>query len=733
MAVIETVGGRYFLQTKIGQGGMGEVFKAYDKLTAEFVALKRLRPIVADAGHDDTAYNTLAQSLMREFHLLSSLKHPNIIDVKDFGFDEAAKPYFTMHLLDAPRGLLDATVGLPLAAKLNYIIDALQALIYLHRQGVLHRDIKPSNVVVDAAGKLRVLDFGIATSGDYATDIVGTMNYLAPELLLGESVSVQSDLYSVGVMAYEVLAEAPLFNTTGTRSIMMDIIQKQPNLDMMNAPLSVQTVIGRLLLKSPGYRYGDAWQVILALCHAMNWTPPDDTAVRESFLHASSFVGRQDEIAQLMEGLQRTRDSHGSSWIVSGESGVGKSRLLEELRVQALVEGHTALRAFAVQDSEQYKVFETIVANLLLTTPVTAEEAMVLRKVAPDAERLTGHDLTDANPPTPADIARQLPQTIKNVILRQTKPLLIIIEDVHWELESLDLVQAIQASIQSLPIMIVCSYRSDENRYLYGRLAQDSRHIVLSRFTRREIATLASNMLGSAGTNLAVLQLIEEQSEGNIFLMIDLIELLAENITNMEDIDQVELPDSVMSASFQAIVKRRLQRVPLDYQPMLRLAAVIGREIDFDLLEHIDGEFDYEEWLSYSGDAALLTIEKGQWLFAHDKIRDGLLTMVDEHDVIRMHREVAEAIEAVYPQDPAHDLPLLEHWHVVGELEKEIDYLHKVARSVNVVDASYLIDRTLERLPQDHPGRSAVLDLYASVMRNQQATSPDDNPDASSS
>jgi eukaryotic-like serine/threonine-protein kinase len=718
MAVIETVGGRYYLQAQIGQGGMGEVYKAYDRLTGEFVALKRLRSIAVEAGPDDTAYNALAQSLAREFHMLASLKHPHIIDVKDFGFDAKTHPYFTMLLLDDPRSLLDATRGLTLEDKLNYIVDLLQALIYLHRQRVLHRDLKPSNVVIDQMGHLHVLDFGIATSGDYALEIAGTMNYLAPELLLGEAVSVQSDLYSVGVMIYEVLAEQPLFSIKGNRSLAMDILQHQPDLAPTNAPIAVQQVIARLLLKSPEYRYTDARQVILALCRAMNWTPPNDTAVRESFLMAASFVGRQDELAQLMAGLQRTQEGHGSSWIVSGELGVGKSRLLDEVRVRALVAGYNVLWAVATAGSERYRVFHSILARLLLTTSVSAEEAIMLRLVVQEVERLTAHELSQQNALTPEDIANKLPQTIKNVILRQKNPLLIILEDVHLEPESLDLVQDIQANIQSLPIMIVCSYRSDENRYLYGRLAQDSHHIALSRFTRREINTLASNMLGGAGSNPAVLRLIEEQSEGNIFLMIDLIELLAENITNIEDLDQVELPESIMSASFQTVVKRRLERVPLDYRPMLYLAAVIGREIDFDLLEYIDDEFDYEEWLSYSGDAALLTIEQGRWMFAHDKIRDGLLVMVDEGEVKRLNRLAAEAIEAVHPGDAAYYLRLLEHWHHTGNLVKEIDYLHKLARSVDVDTATHLLDRTLHHLPGDHAGRSALLDLYTSVTRS---------------
>src|SRR5690606_28739346 len=133
------VSDRYMLLEPLGQGGMGTVYRAHDRLNGQVVALKRVR-----TGRDFDPNNTLdvRLALAQEFRLLATLRHPNIISVLDYGFDADGHPFFTMDLLEEPRDIMTVAKRLPLQAKIRLVTEMLQALAYLHRRGIVHRDLK---------------------------------------------------------------------------------------------------------------------------------------------------------------------------------------------------------------------------------------------------------------------------------------------------------------------------------------------------------------------------------------------------------------------------------------------------------------------------------------------------------------------------------------------------------------------------------------------------------------
>src|SRR5690606_23748865 len=142
---------------------------------------------------------TLRLALTREFQVLASLRHPNVVDVLDYGFDDEQRPYFTMSLIENAVSLREAGRRAPLAQKVSLLIQVLEALVYLHRRGIIHRDLKPDNALVTPDGQVRVLDFGLAIARDQGPDGVyaGTVRYMAPEVVRGEPPDEASDLYSV--------------------------------------------------------------------------------------------------------------------------------------------------------------------------------------------------------------------------------------------------------------------------------------------------------------------------------------------------------------------------------------------------------------------------------------------------------------------------------------------------------------------------------------------------------
>jgi serine/threonine protein kinase len=141
---------------------MGVVYRAEDLLTGKPVALKRVTipadQFILDPDIDGSNYNL---SLAQEFQALATIRHPNIISVYDFGFDRQGMPYFTMEFIEGGQDILEVGRDLSLEKKIDFIIQVLQALVYLHRRGILHRDLKPANAMV-LDGKVRLLDFGLS-------------------------------------------------------------------------------------------------------------------------------------------------------------------------------------------------------------------------------------------------------------------------------------------------------------------------------------------------------------------------------------------------------------------------------------------------------------------------------------------------------------------------------------------------------------------------------------------
>lgn len=703
----EVIAGHYVLGDELGAGGMGAVYRATDRLTGQRVALKRVR-----VAPGLLAFNTrgsvpdTALCLAREFQTLASLRHPHIISVLDYGFDSAGQPFFTMTLLEDAAGLLAVAQQRDTAGQVDLLVQVLEALAYLHRRGIVHRDLKPDNVLVTADGQAKVLDFGLALEPAQAREVAGTLAYMAPEVLRGEGVTPAADLYAVGVMAFEMFTCRHPFSGTDLDSLIRAILSDAPDLSALpvgsdparplgrtetvllpadhaiNAPAAgtappepvghgpLGAVVARLLDKDPARRYPDAYAAITALCTAVGWPAPrEDRAVRESYIQAARFVGREAELSALLAAFEQARSGQGSAWLVGGESGVGKSRLLDELRVRALVRGAAVLQGQGVQGGGlPYQLWREPLRRLALAVPLTDLKAGVLHEIVPDLSALLGRPVSP--PPTmDAPLQQQrLVHTVADLFARLPGPAVLLLEDLQWTTESLEPLRALARRVESLPLLIVADYRDDEAPDLPERLP-GLKALKLARLSRAGIADLSYAMLGETGRQSDVLDLLGRETEGNAFFLVETVRALAEEAGRLADVGRRTLPASVFAGGVRRVVERRLARVPQDARPLLDFAAVCGRRIDSAVMRAAGVEAAVlDAWLAACAEAAVLEVYADGWRFAHDKLREHLLEALGPALRAPLHRRAALAVEAAYAADlKAYAAVLAEHWLQAGD------------------------------------------------------------------
>jgi len=261
--------GKYRIVDQIGEGAMGVVYRALDPVLNRAVAIK----VMSDAlARDDE----LRGRFLREAQAAGSLQHPNVITIYDFG-EVDGHPYIAMEYVEGAdlEAVLQRRTPMSMAQKIDVLVDVLGGLSYAHRRGIVHRDIKPANIRIDAEGRARIMDFGIAhLSSSKMTRtglMVGTPAYMAPEQVTGGGVVPATDIFSVGAVMYELFTGVKPFEGESLQSVFYKIVSAAPaDMTLFDPALPpvLNTIAQTALAKEPSARYASALDMANALTAA---------------------------------------------------------------------------------------------------------------------------------------------------------------------------------------------------------------------------------------------------------------------------------------------------------------------------------------------------------------------------------------------------------------------------------------------------------------------------------
>jgi ABC-type oligopeptide transport system substrate-binding subunit/DNA-binding SARP family transcriptional activator/predicted Ser/Thr protein kinase len=695
---------RYRLDEELGRGGQGVVYRAYDNLLDRDVAVKVMS--VANLDSEGRA------RLLREAQLVARLNHPNIIDLFDAGEADGSS-FIVMERVEG-KSLAESKPN-SLDEILAITRQICRALEYAHANGIVHRDLKPGNVILTPDGTVKLTDFGLAcpvASRITRNGIIfGTVAYLAPELALGQPFDGRADLYALGAMLYELTTGSLPFTADDPMAVISQHLHIPiilPRARKADIPPALDGLIARLLSKNPEDRPTSAIEV-LQILDAPNIldrgaAPAEELSVLKR-IGRGRLVGREVELGEARGLWSLVIAGQGQMLLISGEPGIGKTRLVRELSTQVQVLGGRVLAgACYAEGSVPYAPFAQILRGALEggVGDVLDLPHFVLAGVltlAPDL-RL---DYREVEPePTLNDARAEQRRLFENLTtcfaaLSHRAPLLLILEDIHWaDSATLILLRHLARHAQGRRIMIVATYRDVEPESapaLYETLLDLHRerlalHLRLPRLNRQQTREMLEVLFYEEIT-ADFLEGIYQETEGNPFFIEEVCRALvdsgqlyfAEGRWHRPGMEELGIPRSV-----QVAIQSRVRVLPPYAQETLRLAAVLGREFDFETLasavaglpgsEQVQDEGRLIEALESAEQAQLIDHVRaeggGTFAFVHALIPATLVESTRTRQRQQLHHCAAAAIEAWYPDDFE---ALAHHYNQAGEIEKAADYL----------------------------------------------------------
>lgn len=745
---------RFVVETRLGQGAMGEVFRAYDEHQQRTVALKVLKPERSQSGR--------LQRFKREFRAAARLEHPYCVRSHELVEREG----LAMLVMDyVPGGALVLRRFEHVADVVRLALQLLAGLDHIHGKRLVHRDLKPSNILVERplAGPLhpRLCDFGITdvvelSHDDAAVGLVqGSLSYLAPETLESGVADPRSDLYSLGLVLYGLLIGEHPFGgrdrslrewlTVHRRGHVPSLTQLRPD-----APPGLVEVVHQLCNRRPQDRFEDAAAAYDALLGQWEqWPeagplPPIPPLLRRPYLAAPAFSGRASELEELQQLHADCRQGRGPRSIqVVGDAGQGKSRLLRELLLGVLDTDTMVFPATCrAESSAPYEPLRGLLAALDEVsldgdeTPVAA--AVRERAPAdPTTSTLGGNE-------TPTSLAHELRPPIAEPedatsgrlqahtrwstrlqLLGRRRPVLLLLEDAQWaDPPTLQLLTTLVRTLgvaraKGEPVrfaLVVSHRRSADNPDLDLLLAGLADQGTLAKIDLQPLSPLTAVEVLASMLMMSVRELppgfwqpLVSQADGNpLFLTQMLYILLGRGQLQRGpdgrwqlgtcDLGAARLPRSVNKA-----VGEQAARLATDHKRILVAAAVLGRRFEVRPLAAVTelDELALLDGLDELVRTELIEDHEHGYRFRHDRIREAILEAAPMAERRRLHARAAEDLVE-------HDDELPSAWPTIA-------YHFEHADDDDALAIEYAL-RSARRASREH-AYGAALEGYRTALR----------------
>ena len=717
---------RYDIKSELGRGGMGVVYRASDPLLNRDVAIKLIPPTLLNPETE--------QRFQREAQLVAQMDHPAVVPIFDFGKHEGSL-FFVMPVVEGTNLRWFQRDGiLTLGEVIDIGIQVAEALEYSHSRGVSHRDIKPENIMVvreDARLRVRIMDFGLARGAAESRitktgTIAGTLSYMSPEQVAASGIDQRTDIYSLGTVLYECLTGEPPFSGE-LQSVLYRIVHEIPQSPRaLGADINedLEAVVLSCIAKEPGKRPQRAGEVAESLRRSQTRLHQSDLGKSVVMTKTmmlprvalSPFIGREKEQAELQKRLNAAVSGECQFVVVSGEPGVGKTRLLDEIenlaRARKLLvlhgrsieqDGAFPYQGFCEAIQEYFRIKDTpssatnrieladVAADLVSLFPMLSEISEIRNAATGDSKlsQLSGSQ----GPENRTQIFELLARTLTR--LAAGKPLILFLEDLHAAEISIEALQYIVRRLGPTPTLIVGTYRSSEvdnkNHPLIRMLDTfrgDRRFsaIALGPFTQSEHRLFLETLIGGPKLADNLVEKLYEATEGNPFFTKELVRSLLDSggiskdetgawsLGTSTDLSAGELP-----ATIQQAVEKRIERLPEELREILSLASVVGKSFDVRDLKALAGDKDVEDSIDHLVEEGLLEEEhesRGDRLtFSSGVVRDVLYGAISRRKRRSLHRKYADEIERRHRGRLERVYPQLVHHFSQGDVpDKTVEY-----------------------------------------------------------
>ncbi|HET6331764.1 MAG TPA: protein kinase [Polyangiales bacterium] len=653
------LGGRYRLLEHLGAGGMGAVYRAHDETLDRIVAIKqlKLRPDARNASAMQALFE-------REYHTLARLQHPRIIAVYDYGVVPEG-PYYSMELLDgkdlqqlSPLGHRDAC---------RYLRDVASSLALLHAHRLIHRDVSPRNVKLTSDGRAKLIDFGALTTFGIASEVIGTPMRIAPEAVQRMPLDQRTDLYALGAVAYLLLTGRPPFAVRALQELSSAWEQAPapPSSIVPGIPAALDSLVLSLLNPDPMERPSTAAAVIDRLT-VIGGLPVDDDHEQagESYLSSGRLVGRETERAWVSERVGRVFEGQGSELVVEGPPGIGRTRLLRELCLDAQLRAIVSLRVDAEAVPTAYGVPISLALQLLTVAPEIARQAAaasapLLAQLSPDLrDKLEVPQLAPlAEDPNErrAQFSTALHDWFMQVVA--TMPLLVAVDNVQAadDASAAFLAGLGQESRRKRLVVLVTQRTGDPIAAPapVRLLRRRSGHLKLGGIDGNACEALAKSLFGDVSNVVRVAKILHERSAGNPQQYMDLARLLVrKKIARYTggawalpfEVSEDELPSraseirearlAVLSAPARSVAEAlSIHANPVALEYCSKVVADLSEGVTYSALDELVAE-------------QILVAERGQYRFEHSALREAIFAQLSDDRRRALHVRASAALLA---------------------------------------------------------------------------------------